>query len=358
MTVETQSRWALIVLATIAAFAALWVAQPIFAPLALAFVLAVILSPLSDFWQRLGIPIILSSLLNMILGLALLTGLGIALQPLAADVYEQAPRIKSELRGGISTLQNMVQGLDEVSDEVERAITPDDEEGSAEKPAAEPVGLPQMSELLVLAPAIAGQILVFAGGLYFFLLCRNSVYLWLATFSGRSDADAVEVFRRADRLVARYSVTIALINTAFGVSVGIALQLVGMPGAIVWAFVGAIMNFVMYLGPAIVAAALLVAGHLVFDGLYSFVPAAVFVTLNAIEGQFVTPTLVGRHLHVNPLLVFLSLCLWLWLWGPIGGIVAIPLLVWALAVSKGLGLGEAPVEEQADNPPKLIEVND
>lgn len=355
MSVDNQIRWALVVLATLAVFAALWVGKPLFAPLALAFVLTLILSPLSDFWERLGIPIILSSLLNMILGLALLIGLGISLQPLAAEVYEQAPRIKSELRSGLSSLQNMVQGFDDVSDEVKRAITPDDEEVSEDADDDETVALPQMSELLFLAPAIAGQILIFAGGLYFFLLCRSSVYQWLASFSGRSDVAAIRVFHRADHLVARYSITIALINTVFGVAVGIALQLIGMPGAIVWAFVGAIMNFVMYLGPAIVAVALVVAGHLVFDGLYSFFPAAAFVTLNAIEGQFVTPTLVGRHLHVNPLLVFLSLCVWLWLWGPIGGIVAIPLLVWALAVTKGLGESDATTDDRPQAPATLIE---
>ena len=49
-----------------------------------------------------------------------------------------------------------------------------------------------------------------------------------------------------------------------------------------------------------------------------------------------TPTLVGKSLAVNPLLVFLSLVFWLWLWGPIGGIIAIPLLIWALTVVHGI----------------------
>ena len=180
--------------------------------------------------------------------------------------------------------------------------------------------------------------LIFAGGLYFFLLCRTDVYQWLAKFARVPTETAVRTFREADRLVARYSLTITLINAVFGVAVGVALQLVGMPGAILWAFVAALMNFIMYLGPAIVALALAIAGTITFDGVYSFVPAAVFVGLNVLEGQFITPSLVGHRMRVNPLLVFLSLCLWLWLWGPIGGIVAIPLLVWIIAVTNGIGL--------------------
>ncbi|MCB1350834.1 MAG: AI-2E family transporter, partial [Maritimibacter sp.] len=70
------------------------------------------------------------------------------------------------------------------------------------------------------------------------------------------------------------------------------LSLIGLPAAPLWGVVAALANFVLYLGPAVVAAALLVAGTVVFDGAESFLPAAVFVGLNAMEGQFVTPTLL------------------------------------------------------------------
>ena len=56
----------------------------------------------------------------------------------------------------------------------------------------------------------------------------------------------------------------------------------------------------------------------------TFAPAAGFLTLNMIEAQFATPTLVGRHVQINPFLIFVALVFWLWLWGPLGGIVAIP----------------------------------
>jgi len=73
-----------------------------------------------------------------------------------------------------------------------------------------------------------------------------------------------------------------------------------------------------------------------FDGAMSLAPASAFVILNTIEGQFVTPTLVGKHMAINPLLVFLALIFGIWLWGPIGGIVAIPLLLWGLVLNDSL----------------------
>jgi predicted PurR-regulated permease PerM len=93
-----------------------------------------------------------------------------------------------------------------------------------------------------------------------------------------------------------------------------------------------------------VASALLVVGIVTFDGVMSFVPMVVFVTMNMIEAQFVTPTFVGRQMSLNPLLVFLSLAVWLWLWGPIGGLIAIPALVWFLFM-----LGQQPEPDAAQS---------
>jgi predicted PurR-regulated permease PerM len=46
-----------------------------------------------------------------------------------------------------------------------------------------------------------------------------------------------------------------------------------------------------------------------------------------IEGQFVTPLVVGRRLEMNAVVVFLSIAFWGWLWGIVGALIAVPLLV-------------------------------
>ena len=70
--------------------------------------------------------------------------------------------------------------------------------------------------------------------------------------------------------------------------------------------------------------------------------AAFFIGLCTVEGQFITPTLVGRSMVVNPLLVFLILIAGIWIWGPVGGIVAIPLLLWVRVMTTGKSGGVAP----------------
>ena len=113
-----------------------------------------------------------------------------------------------------------------------------------------------------------------------------------------------------------------------------------MPAPYVWGFIAATLNYILYIGPAIFAASALLGGLLAFDGGMGVMPAILYVCLNGVEGNFVTPTLVGKNMQVNPLLVFLSLVFWLWLWGPLGGIVAIPILLYALAIVTGFGMSQ------------------
>ena len=80
-------------------------------------------------------------------------------------------------------------------------------------------------------------------------------------------------------------------------------------------------------------------------------PPVLYLLFNLIEAQFVTPALVGKNIAINPLLIFVSLVVWLWLWGPIGAIVAIPMLA-ILLVMLDVFEGEVPGEVAAAPSPK------
>lgn len=318
----------LIVLTTVVIFTVLHLSKEFFAPVVSALLLGVVLTPLSDLWERWRVPAALAALMSVVLALSSIFLLLLVIEPYITDTINKAPIIWFELRETIETLKNALRGLEEVSEDVAAAIEP-----SAGNATPAPVDLPSVTDALLYAPQFAAQVMIFTGTLYFFLMVQNSIYSWVGT---KFERFGEEELRYAGNQVARYVLTITAINFAFGVAVGIAMQLLGMPSPMLWAFLAFTLNFVLYLGPITIISALLVTGIVVFDGPASFAPAAIYLAMNATESQFVTPTLIGRSLSVNPLLVFLSLVFWLWLWGPIGGVIAIPLLIWSLAVFRGL----------------------
>ncbi|MEO1549979.1 MAG: AI-2E family transporter, partial [Pseudomonadota bacterium] len=191
--------------------------------------------------------------------------------------------------------------------------------------------VPGLGTVLALAPSLITQVFIFVGTVFFFLLTRSRIYSWIARVldSACLEARLFEV----ERTVSRYFATITAINLGFGVCVAIALSLWGMPGALLWGVAAALMNFIVYLGPAIIGMCLLLAGVITYEGALVLVPPAIFFALNFVEGNLVTPAALGQSMSLNPLLVFLSLVFWLWLWGAVGGIVAIPILVAILCLA-------------------------
>ncbi|MEB8387821.1 AI-2E family transporter [Rhodobacteraceae bacterium KMM 6894] len=326
-------------LAIATALVLLKVAAPLFGPIVLALVLGVVLSPFAGRMDRMGAPPAVGAFVTLAASLCVILLLLFLIEPVVTEAVRRAPIIWAELRETIDMVQSALRGLDNVSDQVSKALNDgaDDAATTVEKAARSveaaesAVKVPSITDAILYAPAYAARLMIFIGTLYFFLLSRREVYDWIsASDFSASTADMLE----AEREVSKYFLTITMINAAFGTIVAAALMLLGMPYAILWGFVAFLANYILYLGPAIFAVALLLGGIVAFEGALSFVPAALFVGLNMMEGQFVTPSLVGRQMKVSPLLVFLSLVFWLWMWGPVGGIIAIPLLVWALALLK------------------------
>ncbi|MFZ1727890.1 MAG: AI-2E family transporter [Albidovulum sp.] len=344
ISIERLAQLSIIVMGAIAFFAALNMLENIFAPLVLALVTGVVLSPLSDFWETRGYSSLIGALIGLAFTLLVLAGFALVFHPVIAQLVDQAPKVWSDMQETIRMIRGLLGGLSEVKDSMSEAvapaIAPAANAATTTAPAAAPdaVELPTVTDAIMVAPLILSQMLIFAGVLFFFLLTRTEIYDWAALHlsdHGERAQTAIKL-RRAERHVSRYFLTITLINAVLGAAVAAALQLMAMPGAMLWGVVAFLLNFVVYLGPAVFIIALLFAGVASFDGGMALAPAAAFVALNSVEGQFVTPAFVGRHMSVNPLLVFLSLIFGIWLWGPIGGIVAIPLLLWVLVLNDGI----------------------
>src|SRR5207302_868691 len=86
--------------------------------------------------------------------------------------------------------------------------------------------------------------------------------------------------------------------------------------------------FFFLVGRLVTATALSVAGLGWFPSLGpAWIAPAFFVGLATLEGHFITPNIVGRRLALSPVLVFVGLVFWTWLWGPMGALLATPLVI-------------------------------
>ena len=131
--------------------------------------------------------------------------------------------------------------------------------------------------------------------------------------------------------MSRYVLTISIINVLVGLAYAACLYFflaVPMDEALLWGTMAAILNFAPYVGPLIGMVVMLAMGFLSFDTTWtSLLPAAIYLGLHTLEGQLVTPIVLGKRMALSPLLLILALMVFGWLWGILGLLLAVPLLV-------------------------------
>jgi predicted PurR-regulated permease PerM len=138
---------------------------------------------------------------------------------------------------------------------------------------------------------------------------------------------AVTIASDIEKKISAYLITITLINFGLGCAIAISMYFLGLKNPILWGVAAATLNFVPYLGPFTGIMAMTVAAVLSFDSLgYAMLSPGVYLLLTIVEGNFITPMLLGRSLTLNPVAIIISLMFWGWMWGIVGVILAVPLL--------------------------------
>ncbi len=183
-----------------------------------------------------------------------------------------------------------------------------------------------------LTPA-ASQVVLFLFVLLLFLINRPQLRQFLVGLMPSRDAKLrlLRIDNDIEHNLAGYLAIVTLVNLALGVIVAAGTWLLGFPRPHILGLLAMMLNFIPYIGPGITTLTLFAIGLVVFPTLgQALIAPAVFVAVASVEGHVVTPTIVGRRLTLNPLIVVLNLAFWTWLWGPAGAFLALPLSIIAL----------------------------
>ena len=145
--------------------------------------------------------------------------------------------------------------------------------------------------------------------------------------SFRDRRNLVEMIHEVEDGISSYLLTVSLINLGLGVVIGVALWSLGVPNPALWGAMACVLNFIPYLGAITGTVIVFLVAVYSFDSLaYASVIPVVYLLVTAVEGNFVTPMLLGRQMSLSPVMVFLALVFWGWMWGIGGVLLAVPIL--------------------------------
>jgi len=317
---------ALVVLATLAVLLACYIGKEILAPILVALLLSLLLSPFVGLFQRLRAPRMLASGLTVILVVGVAVG---AIAALAQPAKEWLTRVPEAIESLAQSVKDLRKPVLQAEKATESLATLTQGPGSPQQQVVLKDKGSLVGGILTGTPRVLETIAVVILLLFFFLSSGDNFLRRLVEVApGMTEKRiVVSIARDIQREMSRYLLTITLINFSLGFATALALMAIQMPNALLWGAMVFVLNFAPYVGAAISALVLAVAGFSTFDSLgHAFAVPGTFLLLASIEGQLITPTVLGRRLALNPVVVFVWLLLWGWLWGIVGVLLAGPML--------------------------------
>ncbi|MGY0557839.1 MULTISPECIES: AI-2E family transporter [unclassified Lysobacter] len=324
--VRPRASAALMILAILAVGFTLWAAQTVILPILLAVFFALIGNPIIRGLRRLYIPRALGALLVLVGGMAGTAALGVQLVEPASEWARQVPRELRQLAPKLREMTKPMQAANEAAADIARAA----DTGEPVRVVRTEVNNPYKALTttpLMLASGLAVVLLTFFFMVYGENLQRNAMSLLPTRQQKRV---SVEIMQSIEREISRYVLTISLINIAVGLALAGVLYLLQVPlaEALLWGTMATVLNFAPYVGPLIGIIIMLMMGFVAFDELWmSLLPAGIYLFLHTLEGQILTPVVLGRQMRLSPLVLILALMVFGSLWGIIGLLLAVPLLV-------------------------------
>jgi predicted PurR-regulated permease PerM len=313
-----------IVLAILAAVFALDYAEVILAPISLGVVIGLMFSPIARMLERRGLPPWASGLAIVLLFLIVLFFIGTALSVPMANWVEKAPKMWESLQLHIAEWKTLFDSFSSLRNQIGQIM------GQTASMMVKVDDTSTVENVVTLGPTIVAELLLFFASVYFFIATRERFRITVLSIcvTRRMRWRIAHFFRDVEILISRYLFTITTVNLALGIAVTLGMWAVGMQSPILWGMLAMIMNYVIYIGPALMTLLLLSISLATRQGEVAIIlPPAIYLGLHFIESQFVTAQVLGVTMTMNPFLVFLSLAFWIWLWGPIGGFIAVPALL-------------------------------
>jgi len=345
----------LVILAVIGVVTVCYFAEAVIAPVLLALLISLLLSPLVGFAERLRLPRPVASGLVVLMGVALSVAAIVALAQPAREWVNKAPATIKSAQQRLSSWRGPVQEAKKASDTIE-GLTTQNAQGQQVVVRDQSPGLGGvLSSTSKGAEAIAVVVLL----VFFFLSSGDNFLRRLVEVAPTmtEKRTVVAIARDIQREMSRYLLTITAINFGLGCATALACALLHVPNALLWGALAFVLNFAPYVGAAITGTTLALVGFSTFDSLtHALLVPGTFFLLAFIEGQLVTPTVIGRRLALNPVVVFVWLLVWGALWGIIGVLLAGPLLACFRIVCQHtqalrpiyLLIGEAKLDEEGE----------
>lgn len=330
----------------VAIVCALYFGRELLVPVTLAILLAFVLAPLVRLLRRARVPHAAAVFVTVALCLAGICATGALIGSQLAALGQDLPNYQQTVQKKIQDVGGMTTGraaeiagrfglqAQQAGHQAAKAagLTKGQAKPAAAptlveiyRPPTTPLGMARQLVRPILAPlATVGLVFVLT---IFALLQQADLRDRLIRLIGSGDLHRTTVaMNDAATRLSRYFLAQVSVNIGFGAAISAGLAAIGVPHAVLFGAVAALLRFIPYLG-GMVSAALATAMAAAVDPGWTMAAwtLGLFVLVETATGQFLEPLLYGHRTGLSPVSVVVAAVFWTWLWGPVGLILSTPL---------------------------------
>lgn len=306
----------------------MYFAADFFLPVLFAVFLSIILRPVVRSLRFIGLPEKLGALC-VILGL-MATGTA-ALYHLAEpaqDWIERVPMIQRDIEAKLWPMQKSLQQAREATEELRKLASGRSAAYFTREVTLQ--GTSFINQFFLSTWLTFAQIMITVVLTFFFLATDEShLRRRIRSMSFMGHRDSLErAFESIQSTIPRFLRISTLIYACLGAMTALAMHLFDMPNPALWGILAMVLGFMPYLGPLIAFACIATVALVSFEAWWQIVaPPLSYGVMSMIEGTVITPMILGRHLTLSPIAIFLSMILWTMILGIFGTLLAVPILV-------------------------------
>jgi predicted PurR-regulated permease PerM len=329
----------------------LYFGQVVLIPVALAALVAFLLSPLVTRVDRLGLPRVASVLIVAGVTTGILGGIGYVVVGQLGELANELPAYRDNIREKIADLRAMTHGgtlekvqstIQDLGQDIEGGRTPQSQPPEPGQEAPVPVQIRPDNGLLgraqLLSPVLEG---VATAGLVmllsvFMLIKREDLRDRLVSLAGRASlVTSTKASLEVGQRISRFLLMQFVINATMGIAVWIGLYFIGVPYSALWGLGAAILRYVPYVGPFVAALLPITVSLVTAPGWHQpLLVLGMFVVYELLSNNVMEPLLYGHSVGLSAIAIIISAIFWTWLWGPIGLVLATPLTACLVVLSR------------------------
>tara|TARA_R110000868_G_scaffold267231_2_gene526522 strand:- start:138 stop:1256 length:1119 start_codon:yes stop_codon:yes gene_type:complete len=311
--------WKVLLSLTLLVFGAI-VAKSVLIPIVFGFFFATVLHPLVSFLQARKISLIPATLISMLTA-SLILGFGLYYTISQAKVlFTDLPGLLEQFNSLFNKFELFITNTFHVSAVDQLELIKENANQLIKS------GSGVFGDALLATSSLITFFTLIPIYVFFILIYKENFKGFLAQLDKKTDGSTLAVAYEIKEMVHNYIIGLITVIAIVAILNSIGLLALGLKYAIFMGVISAILTIVPYIGIFIGGLLPLMVALITKDSLiYPLLVIAVVGTVQFLEGNFITPNIVGSKVNVNPLAAIIALVIGAEVWGIAGMILAIPL---------------------------------